>query len=142
MSSLEIRVANRYDSDWNPNLLFSGFKIRALLILSSDVITNITTTSQLRKRLTREVGKEGNDWLIEENPITGRTELYLMNSGKLLMWKLQDNENFDTLFEFVEQHTEDEDRLAEQAEKDREAAEKAKAERKYAMGGSPKNTAY
>jgi hypothetical protein len=122
--------------------LFSGFKIRALLILSPDVITNITTTSQLRKRLTREVGAEGSDWLIEENPITGRTELYLMNSGKLLMWKLQDNENFDTLFEFVEQHTEDEDRLAEQAEKDREAAEKAKAERRYTMGGSAKNTAY
>lgn len=145
MSQLEIRSVNKYDSVWNPRTMFSGFKIRAVLVKSECVITNASAIAQLRKRLIRELGTEDEDWILEENPHTQEHELYLQNSGKLVMWKLQDNEKFMSLFEFVEQHTEDADKLDAQAEKDREAAAKQREEdrlKRFAGGVGPKHTGY
>lgn len=140
MSQLEIKFVNKYDSVWNPKTMFSGFKVRAVLVKSNDVITNLMEMSQLRKRLVRELGKEDEDWILEENPRTLENELYLPNSGKLIMWKLQDNEKFMSLFAFVEQHTDDDEKLSEQSERDlAEAAKRREEERNNRMvsGSSP-----
>jgi len=143
MSALEIRFVNKYDSVWHPKTIFSGFKVRAVLVKSNDVITNAMEMHQLRKRLKRELGTEEEDWFLEENPHTEENELYLLNSGKLVMWKLTDNESFIKLFAFVEQHTDEEEKLEEQAEKDRLAAEKEREERKRTINISgPKHTGY
>lgn len=144
MSQLEIRFVNKYESVWNPKTMFSGFKIRAVLVKSNDVITNINEMYQLRRRLQRELGTEDEDWILEENPNTLENELYLQNSGKLVMWKLQDNDKFISLFAFVEQHTDDAEKLEQQRVKDYEddlkAREEARAKR-FAGGVDPKRSA-
>lgn len=144
MSQLEIRFVNKYESVWNPKTMFSGFKIRAVLVKSNDVITNINEMYQLRRRLQRELGTEDEDWILEENPNTLENELYLQNSGKLVMWKLQDNDKFISLFAFVEQHTDDAEKLEGQRVKDYEddlkAREEARAKR-FAGGVDPKRSA-
>ena len=101
---LEILKVNRFAANWDPKTLFSGFSIRAVLTHSNDMITKIQNTSKLRKRLTREMGDEGESWLLQENPRTDEVELYLQTAGKLIMWKLQDYEKFNGLFDRVEQH--------------------------------------
>ncbi|MNK44116.1 hypothetical protein D3C87_628380 [compost metagenome] len=143
MSQLEIRFVNKYESVWNPKTMFSGFKVRAVLIKSNDVITNITEMHQLRRRLQRELGTEDEDWILEENPNTLENELYLQNSGKLVMWKLQDNDKFISLFAFVEQHTDDAEKLEAQRVKDFEDELKAREEARLQRfaGSDPKRSA-
>ena len=112
-TKLEIVKVNRYEAQWDSRTLFTGFTIRAVLKEQSDIISRINATSQLRKRLRRELGEEGTDWLLQTNDITGEEELYLPNSGKLVMWKLQDHEKFNSLFDRVEQHKDDLNELSE-----------------------------
>ncbi len=142
-TSLEIRFVSKYDSVWHPETIFSGFKVRAVLVKSKDEITNVMEMAQLRKRLRRELGTEDVDWFLQENPHTLENELYLPNSGKLVMWKLTDNESFIKLFAFVEQHTDDQAVLDEQERKDDEAEAKRREEARltrYVSG--PKHTGY
>lgn len=106
-SSLEIEKVNKFESDWDSSTLFSGFNVRAILKTQEDVISQVSKRHQLTRRLRREIGEEGTDWKILNNSITGEDELYLPNSGKLLMWKLQDVDGFLELFERVEQHSQD-----------------------------------
>lgn len=108
---LEIKKVNRYEADWDPSTIFTGFKIRAVLAGTNDVITAIQQRSRLQKRLKREVGEEGVDWKLQNHPNSNEVELYLQNSGTLLMWKLQDHEEFNKLFDRVEQHTDDPDEI-------------------------------
>lgn len=115
-SKLEIKKVNRYDADWDPSTIFTGFKIRAVLAGTNDVITAITQKSRLEKRLRREVGEEGVDWKLQSHPTSNEVELYLQNSGTLLMWKLQDHEAFNKLFDRVEQHTDNPDEISEDAQ--------------------------
>lgn len=103
-AKLEILKVNRFVANWDPKTLFSGFTIRAVLKHTDDMITRIQNTASLKKRLTREMGEEGEDWLMQDNPITGEVELYLQTAGKLIMWKLQDAQKFNGLFDRVEQH--------------------------------------
>lgn len=112
-TKLEIIKVNRFDAQWDPSTLFSGWRVRAILKASSDAITNINNKSALEKRLRREVGVEGEDWLLQTNPLTNENELYLINTGKLIMWKLQDHERFSTLFDRVEQHKDNVDEIRE-----------------------------
>lgn len=113
---LEIRKVNRYEADWDASTIFTGFKIRAVLAGTNDVITAISQKIRLEKRLRREVGEEGVDWKLQYHPTSNEVELYLQNSGTLLMWKLQDHEAFKRLFDRVEQHTEDPDEISKDAE--------------------------
>lgn len=101
---LEIVKVNRHDADWDPKTIFTGFSIRAVLAGTDDVITAITQKSRLQKRLNREVGNEDEDWILQHHPRSNEVELYLKSSGTLLMWKLQDHEEFNKLFDRVEQH--------------------------------------
>jgi hypothetical protein len=112
-TKLEINKVNRFDAGWDPATLFTGFRVRATLKASTDTITNINNVSALQKKLRREVGEEGTDWLLQTNPLTNIGELYLVNSGKLVMWKLQDHEKFSTLFDKVEQHKDNLDEVRE-----------------------------
>jgi hypothetical protein len=112
-TKLEITKVNRFDSKWDAKTMFTGFKIRAVLKKSSDTITNINHMAQLRRRLQREVGVEGEEWLLQANAHTYDDELYLKNAGKLIMWKLQDHEKFNLLFERIEQHKDDDELRAE-----------------------------
>lgn len=101
---LVIEKVNRHESDWDPKTMFTGFMIRAVLKEQPDMITKINAKSSLHRRLKREIGEEGEDWILQTNDRTGEDELYLKNSGKLVMWKLQNVEKFNGLFERVEQH--------------------------------------
>lgn len=105
-TKLEIAKVNRYEAEWDPKTLFNGFTIRAVLTEQRDMVTRIQAVAQLRKRLNREMGEdqEGETWLLQENARTGENELYLLNAGKLIMWKLQDFDKFNGLFDRVEQH--------------------------------------
>lgn len=134
MSQLDIRLVNKYETsnNWIPETMFSGFKIRAVLHKQQDIISHASELYQLRKRLSRELGVEDVDWILGENPRTLVNELYLQNSGRLVMWKLQDNEKFTELFDFVEQHTDDQDKLDEQEREDAAKAAKAREEERLA----------
>lgn len=125
MSSLEIKYVNKYDSPWNPDMVFTGFLVRAVLRRNPQIITRQRELSDLRRRLENEVGEEGSEWMVDENPITQQDELYLLTAAKLIMWKLQDAEKFIGMVDFVEQHTTDPEKFAEQEqrEKDKKAAE-------------------
>jgi hypothetical protein len=112
-SRLDIKKVNRYDTDWDASTIFSGYSIRAILAGTTDLVTRITERSRLAKRLRREIGDEDVDWMIQEHPRTGEVELYLKNSGPLIMWKLQDHESFSKLFDRVEQHTDDPNEISE-----------------------------
>ena len=104
-SNLEIIKVNRYEKDWDASTIFSGFTHRAILAgTNGDVITSIMMKSRITKRLRREIGEEGLDWKVCDHPKTGEVEIYLKSSGILLMWKLQDHEEFNKLFDRVEQH--------------------------------------
>lgn len=110
-SRLDIQRVNRYEADWDPKTIFAGFNIRAVLANTNDLITRISEKSRLQKRLRREVGEEDVDWILQDHPRTSEVELYLKSSGTLIMWKLQDHESFNKLFDRVEQHTEDPDEI-------------------------------
>jgi hypothetical protein len=115
-SRLEIIKVNRYDADWDPSTIFSGFTHRAVLAGTTDVITAIDQRSRISKRLRREVGEEGVDWMVQTHPRTNEVEVYLKSSGILLMWKLQNHEEFSKLFDRVEQHTDTPDEISESPE--------------------------
>jgi redox-regulated HSP33 family molecular chaperone len=110
---LIIEKVDRHKANWDPKTLFTGFKIRAVLVHQEDMITKINAKHQLQRRLKREMGEEGAEWILQTNPRTGEDELYLQNSGKLIMWKLQDVAKFNGLFEKVEQHKDNLDEVRE-----------------------------
>lgn len=115
-SRLDIKKVNRYDADWDAKTIFAGYNIRAVLSGTTDMVTRITERSRLAKRLKREIGEEDVDWMIQEHPHSGEVELYLKNSGPLIMWKLQDHEAFNTLFDRVEQHVDNPDAVSDDPE--------------------------
>jgi hypothetical protein len=104
---LEILKVNRFEAGWSPETLFAGFTIRAILKEQNDIISKLDAVSRLKKRLKRELGEEGKDWIVIQNDITDEDELYLPNSGKLVLWKLQDHIKFNELFSRVETHKDD-----------------------------------
>lgn len=106
-TKLEIKKVSRYDAGWDPTTIFTGFTIRAVLAQTNDVITKIQERTRLYKRLKREAGEEGVDWILQDSPTSNEVELYLKSSAKLVMWKLQDHESFNKLFDRVEQHVDD-----------------------------------
>jgi hypothetical protein len=112
---LEIKAVDRHQANWDAKTLFTGFKIRAILRHTEDAISNINNLYALRKRLAREVGTEGEDWILQSNGVTNEGELYLQNSGKLVMWKLQDHDKFMKLFDRIEQHKDNLDEVREDA---------------------------
>lgn len=101
---LVILKVNRNEANWDAKTLFTGFNTRAILTSHEDLITKINAIHQLKRRLKREMGEEGEEWILQTNDRTGEDELYLKSSGKLVMWKLQDVTKFNGLFERVEQH--------------------------------------
>ena len=101
---LEIISVNKFDANWATETLFSSFMVRAILKQHEDIITKIDAVSKLKRRLKREMGEEGTDWLIVQNDHTDEDELYLLNSGKLVLWKLQDHVKFNEMFSRVENH--------------------------------------
>lgn len=110
---LEINKVNRFDAGWDATTLYTGFRVRAMLTHTTCAITRINDIAQLERRLKREVGDEGTDWILLQNSSTGSGELYLLNAGKLIMWKLQDHEKFSSLFDRIEQHKDDLDEIRE-----------------------------
>jgi hypothetical protein len=104
--SLEIVRVNRYKcEDWYPKFLFGDFKVRVCLKQTNDLVTRHELKKQIKRRLTRELGNEGTEWNIVSR-ISG-DDLYLKNTGRLMMWKLQNLERFEGLFESIEQHEEE-----------------------------------
>jgi hypothetical protein len=113
-SRLEILKVDKFEADWSPEVLFQGYTIRAVLTKTNDLITRTTERSRLAKRLNREEGIEGEDWILANHPHNGEVELYLRGSGRLIMWKLQDHESFSNLFDRVEQHVDNINEIREQ----------------------------
>lgn len=103
--SNEVTRINKFETnDWHAPLLFSEFKVRATLKHTTDLITKLEAKRQLKRRLLREVGPEGQEWHLVTNTRTRNDELYLKSTGRLMMWKLQNLERFEGLFEKIEQH--------------------------------------
>lgn len=117
-SKLEIKKVNRYEADWDAKTIFTGFNIRAVLAGTNDMVTRITERSRLAKRLKREIGDEDEEWILQEHPRNGEVELYLKSSGPLMMWKLQDHEAFNKLFDRVEQHVDNLDEVSDDTQQD------------------------
>jgi hypothetical protein len=113
---LEITKVDRHEADWDAKTIFTGFTIRAILAGTNDMITKISKRSRLQKRLRREIGEEDTDWILQDHPRTDEVELYLKSSGPLIMWKLQDHEAFNELFDRVEQHVDNIDEVRDQEE--------------------------
>lgn len=113
---LVIEKVDKYEAKWVPSVIFKGFRIRAVLTEHRDAVTEIQQRHLLTRKLRREFGVEGEDWIIEDNFDDDSTDLYLHNTGKLLMWKLQDQEAFSKLFGKVEQHVDNIDEIREQQE--------------------------
>lgn len=110
---LEIIKVNKHEAGWDASVLYTGFQVRAILKEHTDAITKVNARYQLTRRLRREMGEEGEGWVIMANSRTGEDELYLQNSGKLIMWKLQNTEKFNELFGRVEQHKDNLDEIRE-----------------------------
>lgn len=108
---VEFENVNKFKESWIPRSLFSDFNVRAILSEHNDVITKINATDRMRRKLTKRMGPEDEEWFIVENVITGNDELYLKDSGILVMWKLNDHLGFVELFDKVEQHQEEVDGL-------------------------------
>lgn len=104
---VEFEDVNKFRENWTPESLFSEYNVRAILADSGDIITQMSNTARMRRKLTKRMGEEGEDWFIVENPLTGGDELYLKDSGILLMWKLNDHLGFVELFDRIEQHQEE-----------------------------------
>lgn len=103
--SNEVTRINKFETnDWCSVYLFSDFQVRATLVGSTDVITKIEAKRQLKRRLLREVGAEGVEWHLITNKLNNKDELYLKNSTRLIMWKLQNLSRFEGIFEKIEQH--------------------------------------
>lgn len=113
---LVIAKVNKYEAKWDPAVLFRGFRIRAVLATHQDAVSSMQHRHLLHRKMTREFGVEGDDWHLDDNPITHTIDLYLKNSGQLVMWKLQDMEAFSKLFDFVEQHVETVDEIGSSSE--------------------------
>lgn len=113
---LVIEKVDKYEAEWVPSVIFKGFRIRAVLTEHKDAVTAIQERHLLTRRLRREFGTEGEDWIIEDNLETNTVDLYLHNTGKLLMWKLQDQDSFSKLFGLVEQHVDNINEIREQQE--------------------------
>jgi hypothetical protein len=114
MTQLDVKFVSKYETNWNPHLVFKPYKVRAILKTHNDVITAISERYQLQRRLKRELGEEGDTWTLQENPLTRDEELYMMDTNKILMWKLQDAERFVAMFDRIEQHTDEPDKLVVQ----------------------------
>lgn len=104
---VEFEDVNKFRENWTPESLFSEYNVRAILADPGDIITQMSNTARMRRKLTKRMGEEGEDWFIVENPLTGGDELYLKDSGILLMWKLNDHLGFVELFDRIEQHQEE-----------------------------------
>ena len=106
---VEFEDVNKWENNWNTRTLFSDFNVRAILTHHDDLISNIDAMGRMSRKMTRNVGPEDEDWFIVENDSTGKVELYLKDSGLLVMWKLNDHDDFVELFDRVEQHRDDAD---------------------------------
>jgi len=111
MQALEIKWVNKYDAGWAPDVLFTGFTVRAVLKRHESLITRQEELSDLRHRANREIGVEGEDWVLEVNEQEDQDEFYIQSSDQLVLWKLMDNDKFMKMFEYVEEHTTDENLL-------------------------------
>jgi hypothetical protein len=101
MLTVETVNVNKFESDWESSLLFSDLNCRAIFKPRTDVIGRINDISRLKKFLKRDIGDEGEDWLmINGNP----DRLYMKNFSIFVIWKLRDTLNIDDLFEKLEQH--------------------------------------
>lgn len=96
---------SKFASEWNPEHIYDGFNTRAIINdFGGCFITKIDAITRLKKRLTREIGEEGENWVIDINPITDSEELYLKDSSLILMWKIQNSDKVLALFSKVIAH--------------------------------------
>lgn len=101
-----ITDVNRHKSrEWSSEHIFDSFKVRAVLKDSEDLITSINNKSIIARRLTKDVGPEGESWVMEDNR-NGQTEIYLDNTYVFVMWKLRKDETIE-MIERIEQHKDD-----------------------------------
>lgn len=111
-TNLDIFRVNRFEADWDASTLFTGFTHRAILSHQNDLISDINTVNRVTKKMIREYGEDSDEWLLVRHEIDGYHELYLRNSGILIIWKMTDSEDFNKLFSRVEQHTDNPDEIS------------------------------
>ena len=97
---------SKYDDSWMPSCLFNGFNTKVILKdpESKCLIEKGDNIERLKKRLEKDVGEEGEDWIIDENPMTGEEELYLRDDSVITMWLIRAAEQVKTLIREVHNH--------------------------------------
>lgn len=101
---IDIINVNKYESGWNPDILFEGFNVRVLLKQRDEILMQIEEVGELQKKLKRNIGKEGKEWVILRSHLNRESELYLKDTSRLVMWKLKNQEEFFEFFDKVEEH--------------------------------------
>ena len=103
MNQFQIKTVNKFESDWAAITLFSQqYKIRATILYDTNLLVKINKLVKLKISLGKDYGLEDDNWkIIERCPLA--TDLYMKDSGALVLWKLQDSDLLD-LFDRIEQH--------------------------------------
>lgn len=103
--AIEIKDVNKHESDdWEPSMLFTGYNVRAIIRFDEDAITNVNLRGRVERRLIRECGEGSDEFVMVTNTRTDREEVYLTSSARLISWKLQNMEQFESMFEAIEKH--------------------------------------
>ena len=97
---------SKYDDSWMPSCLFNGFNTKAILKEpeSGCFIEKGENIERLKKRLNKDVGEEEEDWIIDQNPITGEEELYMRDDSIITMWLIRAPDQVKTLIREVHNH--------------------------------------
>lgn len=98
---------NKFEVDWMPSHMYDGMNTRVLIKdFGGCFITKATMIDRLKRKLTRELGEEGDYWCIDYNPQTDEDELYMQDSSTLIVWKLQNSDRVEELFSEAQSHVE------------------------------------
>lgn len=104
-NDVEFVVVNKFSVDpaWKGEFLFGDtHNVRATMRRISDLIGLMDRMGRIERRLNRELGDD-TLWFIDSENL----ELYLNNSAILMMWKIQNPDQFNEWFDKVEQHSSD-----------------------------------
>ncbi len=106
IEKLKINYVNKYKSGWHPDSLYSGFTCRFTIIHDSNIFKMMSRVNHIKKVLNEHYGPESKDWFIVRNLKTDRYELYTTSSSFLTMWLLKSEEEYLSLIESFDKHSE------------------------------------
>jgi len=95
LADFTIHPVDPREEGWAPVVLFKPIRYRIFLKDSMNWMARLTARTNFAKQMT---GDEGYDWLITED-----FEIYCSTITFLMMARLSENEEFETLIERIEE---------------------------------------